>query len=46
MKLSVVTVCYNDLDALKKTVDSVLIQGSKDFEMIIQDGGSTDGTIE
>lgn len=46
MKLSVVTVCYNDLEALKKTIQSVLDQRSEEFELIIQDGGSTDGTVE
>ena len=45
-KLSVITVCYNAGDDLAKTVQSVLSQTETDFEYIIQDGGSTDGSIE
>lgn len=46
-RLSVITVCYNDLPSLERTVSSVK-QLSKhiDFEHIIVDGGSTDGTCE
>lgn len=45
MKLSIITVCYNAADDLKKTLDSVLSQTYTDFEYIIVDGGSNDNTI-
>jgi glycosyltransferase involved in cell wall biosynthesis len=44
--LSIVTVVFNDLEALKKTVQSVVELEFKNFEYIIIDGGSTDGTLE
>ncbi len=43
-KLTIVTVCYNDLEALKCTIDALRIQNRKDFEQIVIDGASTDGT--
>lgn len=46
MKLSVITVNLNNKDGLVKTFDSVLIQSFKDFEYIIVDGGSQDGSVE
>lgn len=45
MNLSVVTVCYNDLDGLIKTYESLAIQESNDFEWVVVDGGSSDGTL-
>ncbi|BDI04937.1 glycosyltransferase family 2 protein [Sphaerotilus microaerophilus] len=41
---SVITVCYNDLANLKRTAASVLEQSCKDFEWLVVDGGSRDGT--
>ena len=46
MYLSIITVNYNNLSGLKKTLDSVISQTSKDFEWIVIDGGSTDGSKE
>lgn len=46
MKLTIVTIALNNLIGLKKTVNSVLSQSYKDFEYIIIDGGSTDGTVD
>lgn len=46
MKISVITVTLNNLEGLKKTADSVLAQTEKDYEYIILDGGSTDGTVD
>ncbi len=46
MKLSIITINYNNLEGLKKTVESVLAQTWRDFEWIIVDGGSTDGSKE
>lgn len=46
MKLSIITINYNNLAGIKKTVDSVLSQTWRDFEWIIVDGGSNDGSKE
>jgi len=46
MKISVITVVLNDLEGLKKTTKSVLSQKGEDFEYIILDGGSKDGSWE
>ena len=46
MKLSIITINYNHLEGLKRTADSVLAQTWTDFEWIIVDGGSNDGSKE
>jgi len=46
MKLSIITINYNNKEGLKKTIDSVIYQTWRDFEWIIVDGGSTDGSKE
>lgn len=46
MKLSIITINYNNREGLKKTIDSVVCQTWRDFEWIIIDGGSTDGSKE
>lgn len=46
MKLSIITINYNNVNGLQKTFDSVVSQTWKDFEWIIIDGGSTDGSRE
>ncbi len=46
MKLSVITVCYQAVDQLEKTIQSVRQQTNVDLEYVIIDGGSTDGTME
>lgn len=46
MKLSIITVNLNNRDGLQKTIDSVVAQTFKDFEWIVIDGGSTDGSKE
>lgn len=43
---SVVTVCYNAKIDLEKTVESVISQDFRNFEYVIIDGGSTDGTLD
>ncbi len=43
-KISVITVNYNDKIGLEKTINSVTNQTYTDFEFIIIDGGSTDGS--
>ena len=46
MKLSVITINYNNCDGLRKTIESVVNQTCRDFEYIIIDGGSTDGSVD
>lgn len=46
MKISVITVCFNNLKGLQQTVNSVISQTCQNYEYIIIDGGSTDGTKE
>ena len=46
MKISVITVVFNNLEGIKRTVQSVATQKDKNFEYIIVDGNSTDGTKE
>lgn len=46
MKLSIITINYNDAAGLKKTLDSVAMQTCADFEHIIVDGASTDGSVD
>jgi len=46
VKFSVVTITYNNLEGLLKTSESVLAQTFEDFEWIIIDGGSSDGTVQ
>lgn len=46
MKLSIITVNLNNVLGLKQTIDSVLNQTWTDFEYIIVDGASTDGSKE
>ena len=45
-KVSVIIPTYNRLPMLKEAVDSVLAQDFEDFELIVVDDGSTDGTSE
>ncbi|PXY42010.1 glycosyltransferase [Flavobacterium cheongpyeongense] len=46
MKISIITINYNNVEGLKKTVESVVNQSSKVFEYIVIDGGSADGSAE
>lgn len=45
-KFSIITINYNNKEGLRKTIESVVGQSFRDFEYIIIDGGSTDGSIE
>lgn len=45
-KISIITINYNDLVGLEKTFNSVVSQSNTDFEYIVIDGGSTDGSKE
>ena len=44
--ISVITVCFNSANTIRKTFESMLAQTYQDFEYIIVDGGSTDGTVD
>lgn len=46
MKISIVTINYNNLSGLKKTRESIVSQTCNDYEWIVIDGGSTDGAKE
>ena len=46
MKLSIITVNLNNLEGLKKTYESVVCQTFTDYEWLVIDGGSTDGSRE
>lgn len=45
-RLSIITVNFNNRNGLQKTIDSVVAQSFRDFEWIVIDGGSTDGSRE
>lgn len=46
MLFSIITINYNNREGLLKTIKSVLEQSFDDYEYIIIDGGSTDGSID
>lgn len=46
MKLSIITINRNNASGLEKTIRSVATQTFKNFEYIIVDGASTDGSVE
>jgi len=45
-KISVITACINRAGLVSTAIESVLAQDYPDFEHIIVDGGSTDGTLD
>jgi glycosyltransferase involved in cell wall biosynthesis len=45
-KISVITACLNRAGMVSTAIESVLAQDYPDFEHIIVDGGSTDGTLD
>lgn len=46
MKVSIITVVYNAVEGIERTIRSVASQIYKDYEYIIIDGKSTDGTLD
>jgi glycosyltransferase involved in cell wall biosynthesis len=46
INLSIVTVCFNAEKSIAKTLDSILEQTYRDYELIIIDGVSTDNTVQ
>ncbi|MBB1192505.1 glycosyltransferase [Flavobacterium sp. SOK18b] len=45
LKISIITVNYNNLEGLQKTIESLGSQTWQEFEHIVIDGGSTDGSV-
>lgn len=45
-KLSIITINYNNREGLQKTIESVINQTFTNFEYIVIDGGSTDGSVD
>lgn len=45
-RISIITVNYNDVEGLRKTLASVASQTYQEIEHIIIDGGSTDGSVD
>ena len=46
MKISIITVNLNNKAGLEKTIKSISDQTLKDYELIVIDGGSTDGSLD
>jgi len=45
IKFSIVTVCFNSEKTIERTFQSIINQNYKNFEYIVIDGGSKDGTL-
>ena len=45
-KISIVTISYNIVSNIEKTIQSVINQSYPNIEYIVIDGGSTDGTLD
>lgn len=46
MLFTIITVCFNSEMTIERTIQSVLNQTCQDYEYIIIDGASTDGTMD
>lgn len=46
MKISVIVASYNSAKTIRDTFESILNQTYSDYEVIVKDGGSSDGTVE
>jgi len=45
IKISIITVCYNNASTIETTLRSVVLQDYKNIEYILVDGASTDNTL-
>ena len=46
MKVSIITVCFNQKNNISETIESVLSQNYNNIEYILVDGSSSDGSLE
>lgn len=46
LKITIITVCHNEKDRIKKTMESVHSQTYPNVEHLVIDGASSDGTVE
>lgn len=46
MKFSIITICYNEEKHIENTLKSIYMQSYTDYEHIIEDGCSTDNTLQ
>lgn len=46
MKFTVITINLNNVDGLRRTIESVVSQTFVDYKYVIIDGGSTDGSVD
>ena len=46
IKISVITAVYNNRETVSAALDSALRQSGVDIDLVVIDGGSTDGTLE
>jgi glycosyltransferase len=46
MTVSLITTCYNRVESIERTIQSVISQNYKDIEYIVIDGASKDGSID
>lgn len=44
--ISIITATYNAMEHLRVLIESLVAQTDQDFEWVVADGGSTDGTLE
>ncbi|WP_321437515.1 glycosyltransferase family 2 protein [uncultured Bacteroides sp.] len=45
-KFTIITINYNNRDGLERTIESVISQNFSDYEYLIIDGGSNDGSVD
>lgn len=46
MKITLITVCFNSAAVIRTALESVLAQKGADYEYIVMDGASADGTVD
>lgn len=46
LNIGVITVCFNEIDNIDRTLDSIQNQSYEGVHTLIVDGGSTDGTLD
>lgn len=46
IKISIITIVYNNVTGIKRTIESITNQTYPNIEFIVIDGGSSDGTVE